>query len=458
MTKKLLSAALASLLLVSCASFTASAADEKVVYLEAGATGDGSEEDPFGTLEEAIFSLNNEDGTICVYGTFDITEFKFSAWTGMVTITGASADSVLKVDQGKAAIFSGPTTIKDIGIDIGDSSHFNNDNAPLIYDPGDDTTLEGFFHLGAYGDWNADESYCEINSGRVQIVWAAGGYSPNYDHGVAGDNTVVVNGGTVAHLNIAADHYMDTQTGITVGGNLNIIQNGGTIENILADEATLPEIFGALNIIFNNGIEAPANFIYPEDAAAEGNYIIYSGEGGSVMPTAQAGVFEIKAESGKVAQIDGKQVFDGKVTLDEGETIVSWVKGEQPVQETESIGIKLTIGDANIITNGESKALDVPAQTIDNRTMVPLRAIFEALGAEIEWNGETRTVTSVKDDTTVSLTVGENAITVNGEVKELDVPAQIKDNRTLVPVRAISEAFGCDVAWDGETRTVTITK
>ena len=90
--------------------------------------------------------------------------------------------------------------------------------------------------------------------------------------------------------------------------------------------------------------------------------------------------------------------------------------------------------------------------------MVPLRAIFEALGASVEWDGETKTVTSVKDDTTVKLTVGEKKLTVNGTAKELDVPGQIVENRTLVPVRAISEAFGCEVGWDSATRTVTITK
>ena len=90
--------------------------------------------------------------------------------------------------------------------------------------------------------------------------------------------------------------------------------------------------------------------------------------------------------------------------------------------------------------------------------MVPLRAIFEALGASVEWDDATKTVTSVKGDTTVKLTIGNAAITVNGEDKALDVPAQIVDSRTLVPVRAIAESFGCDVAWDDATKTVTITK
>ena len=88
--------------------------------------------------------------------------------------------------------------------------------------------------------------------------------------------------------------------------------------------------------------------------------------------------------------------------------------------------------------------------------MVPLRAIFEALGASVEWDDSTKTVTSERGDTKVSLTIGEAEIIVNGEAKALDVPGQIVDSRTLVPVRAIAESFGCEVGWDDPTKTVTI--
>ena len=100
---------------------------------------------------------------------------------------------------------------------------------------------------------------------------------------------------------------------------------------------------------------------------------------------------------------------------------------------------------------------DVAPQIIESRTMVPLRAIFEALNATVEWDDTTKTVKSTKGDTTISLTIGENKLIKNGEAKELDVPAQIVDSRTLVPVRAISEAFDCKVDWEDSTKTVKIT-
>ncbi|MBR5552345.1 MAG: copper amine oxidase N-terminal domain-containing protein [Clostridia bacterium] len=179
------------------------------------------------------------------------------------------------------------------------------------------------------------------------------------------------------------------------------------------------------------------------------------------MPTSDIGVFEVISDSEtKVAKIDGELVYNGTVELAPGETEVEWVAGQQPEKpvEEEKTEIKLTIGKAEITTNGEAKALDVPAQIIDSRTMVPLRAIFEALGASVEWDDATKTVTSVKGDTTVKLTIGQASINVNGADKALDVPAQIVDSRTLVPVRAIAESFGCEVGWDDPTKTVTITK
>ena len=85
-----------------------------------------------------------------------------------------------------------------------------------------------------------------------------------------------------------------------------------------------------------------------------------------------------------------------------------------------------------------------------------MRAIFEKLGAVVGWDGETRTVTAVKDDLTVSLEIGSFDMYVGDKVTTLDVPALIYGDRTLVPLRAISEAFGCTVDWNGDTRTVSI--
>lgn len=106
--------------------------------------------------------------------------------------------------------------------------------------------------------------------------------------------------------------------------------------------------------------------------------------------------------------------------------------------------------------DGQAVAFDVSPQIINNRTMVPMRKIFETLGATVEWDQNTKTVTSTKGGTTVSLTIDNPNMNVNGNVVTLDTPACIVDNRTLVPVRAIAEAFQTEVNWDESTKTVSI--
>ena len=93
---------------------------------------------------------------------------------------------------------------------------------------------------------------------------------------------------------------------------------------------------------------------------------------------------------------------------------------------------------------------------INNRTMVPLRSIFEAMGADVSWDNATRTALGQRDGTSISIAIGSNLLYVNGRAVSLDSPACIINNRTMVPVRAIAEAFRADVDWDNPSRTVII--
>lgn len=112
--------------------------------------------------------------------------------------------------------------------------------------------------------------------------------------------------------------------------------------------------------------------------------------------------------------------------------------------------------DISVTLDGRKLSFDVPPQIINERTMVPLRAIFEALGADVNWDQASQTVTSSKDNITIRLTIDSNTMYVNGNTVLLDTPACVVNERTLVPVRAISEAFNTTVDWDNGTRTVII--
>lgn len=109
-----------------------------------------------------------------------------------------------------------------------------------------------------------------------------------------------------------------------------------------------------------------------------------------------------------------------------------------------------------VSVGGKLVPFDQPPVLENGRTLVPLRAIFEALGASVEWDAMTQTVKSVKDNTQISLQIGSSSMYVNGTAKTLDVPAKIINSRTLVPVRAVSEAYGASVEWDQYSQTVII--
>lgn len=99
---------------------------------------------------------------------------------------------------------------------------------------------------------------------------------------------------------------------------------------------------------------------------------------------------------------------------------------------------------------------DTPPTIVDGRTLVPVKAIFDALDAEMTWDGATKTAFGVRGDTTVEIKIGSTTVYVNGEAQTLDVPAQIINSRTMVPAAFVSKALGCDVTWHDKTKTAAV--
>ena len=118
----------------------------------------------------------------------------------------------------------------------------------------------------------------------------------------------------------------------------------------------------------------------------------------------------------------------------------------------------LALENIKVMLNDTMIQFDQPPIMQEGRTLVPLRAIFEALGASVDWNGDTQTVTAVKDDIIISLQIGSNVLNKNGKNITLNVPAQLVNGRTLVPARAVAESFGASVDWDNDSQTVLITQ
>lgn len=119
---------------------------------------------------------------------------------------------------------------------------------------------------------------------------------------------------------------------------------------------------------------------------------------------------------------------------------------------------QMTESEIKIMVNGQRFYTNPAPYIKDGRTMVPMRRVFEILGAQVTWNESERSVTAVKGNTEIKLYIGSQTAYKNGQPVQLDTPAEIMASagRTMVPLRFVSEAFGGNVNWISATRTVTI--
>ena len=131
---------------------------------------------------------------------------------------------------------------------------------------------------------------------------------------------------------------------------------------------------------------------------------------------------------------------------------LSLVFGTLTYADTTASGVTVALGGNEITFDVE------PYVNTSNRTMVEVRGITEAMGADISWDQMTRTVAIRMDETLIKLVIGETTYTINGEIKAMDTTSAVINGRTMVPVYFISEALGMNVGWNASEKKVTITK
>lgn len=111
----------------------------------------------------------------------------------------------------------------------------------------------------------------------------------------------------------------------------------------------------------------------------------------------------------------------------------------------------------SVIIDGQSVSFDVAPMIDNGRVLVPLRAIFEQMGAKVDWDDQTKTATAVKGTVTVVVKLGSTSPTINGVVKTIDVPARlVEGGRIMAPLRFVCEAFGGSVTWDADKYLATV--
>lgn len=147
-----------------------------------------------------------------------------------------------------------------------------------------------------------------------------------------------------------------------------------------------------------------------------------------------------------------KQIVRNKYTEDELNQLDQVAQSISQSSDVEVIPIE------NIFFVDKDVKFDTPPVIKQGRTLIPVRAIAESMGALVTYNSELQTVTIVKDDKTIEFNLSDSTVYVNNEQIEIDVPAEIINNRTLVPMRFIAENFGMNVEWNNETNTAEISE
>mgnify|MGYP004508544235 FL=1 len=130
---------------------------------------------------------------------------------------------------------------------------------------------------------------------------------------------------------------------------------------------------------------------------------------------------------------------------------------ENPAAAAET-KVTLTLGSRAATRNDTAVTLDAAPLSRGGRMMLPIRFVAEAFGAAVGWDGDTATATVAAGDTVITVRIGEKQILVNGAAVPLDTAAFIEGGRTYLPVRAVADALGAAVGWDGDTATATLTK
>lgn len=124
-----------------------------------------------------------------------------------------------------------------------------------------------------------------------------------------------------------------------------------------------------------------------------------------------------------------------------------------------AVGTAITVQvDSNTINIGSrSVTIDTAPVIIDGRTLIPVRGVSEAMGGNVNWNNDTKTVTITLGSNKVEMTIDSKTAYFNNKAQTLDIAPVVLNGRTMLPARFIAESFGFDVNWDNDTKTISIT-
>lgn len=311
----------------------------------------------------------------------------------------------------------------------------------------------------------------------TSVTVTHGGYYQNGENwgGVVSKNLYTIDG---LSIKVKFDKFPKVEAGTDCWAYIGILDKAQMFQ-----VGKVSENPGFMNLIrFANGVweiyDGVTDFKGIENSDADDMFKIQQGDTVTITFTKQSnGLYNVKYENkGKnytpVTEFDFDKIFtEGKAHAAVSASLIGsekdafgytvTVNGEKSSDSSDLSNYEKNDPEPGVVkvyVNGKRVEFDQQPVIQDGRTLVPVRAIFEALGATVTWDDATKTVTAKKGDVTVNLKIGSTQLFKNGAVAAaLDVPAQIINERTLVPARAVSEAFGANVGWVDATKSVVIT-
>jgi hypothetical protein len=146
---------------------------------------------------------------------------------------------------------------------------------------------------------------------------------------------------------------------------------------------------------------------------------------------------------------------DGKGnTISSGEYSVNIMSNDIVLIDSENN--EVVQANVEIIINGKEMISEDKPVIKNGRTLVPVRAISEALNAKVNWNGTTKTVTIEKNNKRISIKLGSKEAYAGKEKIKIDAPAVIVNDRTMLPLRSVCEMLGADISWDAANNRIQI--
>jgi len=366
---------------------------------------------------------------------------------------------------------------------LGDKeSIITTDNADFMWKREDGINL----YWNRFGEWEKAPTDSFITSHYIngnanyQIIWTGSTYiirPTDYDNGYnptgASGNIEIYDEGFNHIKSVALNNYILQMSYVDekcyILTNSNEVFSSSDFENWIKEGETELPLSNGTTKIYKTLTKATSGYDYIHDVKSVINKnakkeVLYENWKGNKVDL-NSGMYIRFDEKTASFSKDGVYWKDIILPLGVDKIQKARIEGDKFIITTPEVELSYSIdtGSVNSLRTyveieGKILGFDVEPIIESDRTLVPLRFIFETLGADVDWEDSTRTAIVQNDEATILFSIDNTTASVNSVTKTMDVPARLVNDKTMVPLRFLSEELGFNVVWDEVTRTATISK